>query len=117
MGQLRKHYCMMTSNGVLTHKPTVSHHGGAWESLIRLIRKVLTSILHQQTLTDEVLVTVLCEAETILNDRPINKVSEDPNDLEQLTPNHLLTLRRKTVVVQNVQKKVVTNTIHLRFIL
>lgn len=54
--------------------PKVSHHGGAWESMIRPIRKVLTSILRQQTLTDEVLVTVLCEAETILNKRPITGI-------------------------------------------
>lgn len=53
--------------------------------MIRLIGKVLTSILHQRTLTDEVLLTVLCEAETILNDRPITKVSEDPDDLEHQT--------------------------------
>lgn len=53
--------------------PTASHHGGAWESTIKLIRKVLTSVLHQQTLTDEVLVTVLCEAEAILNNLPLTK--------------------------------------------
>lgn len=75
--------------------PSASHHGGAWESMIRLIRKVLCSVLHQQTLTDEALHTVLCEAEVILNDRPITKISDDPNDLEPLTPNHLLTLKRK----------------------
>lgn len=77
--------------------PTASHHGGAWESMIKLIRKVLISILRQQTLTDEVLITVLCEAESILNDRPITKISQDPDDLEPLTPNHLLTLKRKPV--------------------
>lgn len=77
--------------------PTASHHGGAWESMIKLIRKVLTSVLHQQTLTDEVLVTVLCEAEAILNDRPLTKVSQDLDDLEPLTPNHLLTLKRRPV--------------------
>lgn len=54
--------------------------------MIRLVRKVLVSVLHLQVLTDETLVTVLCEAEAILNDRPIMKVSEDPNDLEPLTP-------------------------------
>lgn len=54
--------------------PTASHHGGAWESMIRLVRKVLISVLHQQSLTDEALVTVLCEAEAILNDRPIKSL-------------------------------------------
>lgn len=39
--------------------------------------------------------TVFCEAEAILNDRPITKASDDPDDLEALTPNHILTLKGK----------------------
>lgn len=41
---------------------------------------------------------MLCEAESILNDRPITRLSEDPNDLEALTPNHLLLLKGKPVL-------------------
>ncbi|KAL7840982.1 hypothetical protein SRHO_G00246730 [Serrasalmus rhombeus] len=78
--------------------PTASHHGGAWERIIRMVRKILISLLHQQTLDDEGLHTVLCEVEAIINDRPITKLSEDPNDLEPLTPNHLLTMKRKPVL-------------------
>lgn len=51
--------------------PAALHYGGAWERVIRMIRKVLSSILHQQTLDDDGLHTVLCEVEAILNDRPI----------------------------------------------
>lgn len=36
-----------------------------------------------------------CFVEAILNDRPITKLLEDPNDLEPLTPNHLLLLKGK----------------------
>ena len=75
--------------------PAASHHGGVWERLIRMVRKVLNSILHQQHLDDEGLQTLLCEVEAILNDRPITKASEDPNDLEPLTPNHILLLKGK----------------------
>lgn len=69
-----------------------SQYGGAWE---RIIRKALPSVLHQQTLDDEGLHTFLCELEAILNDLPITKVSEVPNDLETLNPNHLLTMRKQ----------------------
>lgn len=58
----------------------------------------LSSILHQQTLDDEGFHTVLCEIEAILNDRPITKLSDDPNDLEPLTPNHLLQMKGKPVL-------------------
>lgn len=78
--------------------PTASHHGGVWERMIRMVRRILTSVLCQQTLNDEGFHTVLCEVEAILNDRPITKLSEDPNDLEALTPNHLLTMKRKPVL-------------------
>ena len=73
--------------------PTGSHHGGVWERLIRSIRKILNSILKIQTLDEEGLHTVFCEVEAILNSRPITKASTDPNDLEALTPNHLLLLK------------------------
>ncbi|XP_055018962.1 uncharacterized protein LOC129411624 [Boleophthalmus pectinirostris] len=73
--------------------PAASHHGGAWERLVRSVRKVLNSILKTQTLDEEGLVTVFCEAEAIVNSRPITKASTDPKDLEALTPNHLLLLK------------------------
>lgn len=66
--------------------------------MIGLVTKVLISVLHQQILTDEALLTVMCEVEAILNDRPITKVFEDPNDLELPTPNHLLTLKRNPIL-------------------
>lgn len=75
-----------------------SHYGGVWERVIRMIKKILSSILHQQTLDDEGFHTVLCEIEAILNDRPITKLSDDPNDLEPLTPNHLLQMKGKPVL-------------------
>lgn len=59
------------------------------------MRRVLSSVLCQQTLNDDGRTTTLCEVEAILNDGPITKLSDDPNDLEPLTPNHLLLLRGK----------------------
>ncbi|XP_039503038.1 uncharacterized protein LOC120459480 [Pimephales promelas] len=78
--------------------PTASHHGGAWERLIRSVRKVLNSILRTQTLDEEGLVTVFCEAEAIVNSRPLTKASTDPQDLEALTPNHLLLLKSQPLL-------------------
>ena len=74
--------------------PAASHHGGVWERLIRSTRKILGALTKEQVLDDECLQTLLCEAESIINGRPLTKVSDDPNDLEPLTPNHLLLLRQ-----------------------
>ena len=75
--------------------PSGSHFGGIWERMIRSVRKVLFGLLQQQVvrLDDESLSTLFCEVESVLNSRPITKMSEDSDDLEAITPNHLLLLR------------------------
>ncbi|KAK0131909.1 hypothetical protein N1851_033296 [Merluccius polli] len=78
--------------------PAASHHGGVWERLIRSVRQVLNSTLHQQSIDDEGLQTLFCEVEAILNNRPLSTVSSDPHDLEPLTPNHILLLKAKPVL-------------------
>ena len=73
--------------------PKASEMGGVWERQIRTVRKCLSGILNPKTaLDDEVLYTALCEAENLVNSRPITKVSQDPED-GVLTPNHLLLMK------------------------
>ncbi|KAL5015288.1 hypothetical protein ScPMuIL_009558 [Solemya velum] len=51
--------------------------------------------MHEQVirLDDEGLYTLFCEVEAILNGCPLTEISENADDLEVLTPNHLLLLR------------------------
>lgn len=85
--------------------PFGAHHGRVWERLIRLVKKILYSVLKQQILDDETLQTALCEVEAIMNDRPLTTVSGDPNDLEPLSPNHLLQLKIKPVMAPGLFQK------------
>ncbi|XP_022102055.1 uncharacterized protein LOC110985381 [Acanthaster planci] len=73
--------------------PSASHMGGVWERQIRSTRRLLSSLMTEQVVSDETLSTVMCLVESIINNRPITTVSDDINDLEPLTPNHLLLLR------------------------
>ncbi|CAH8290201.1 unnamed protein product [Schistosoma bovis] len=75
--------------------PRASHRGGVWERIIRSIRRILRVLLFQNVLTDETLQTFLTEAERILNDRPLVKMTDDPGTLEALTPNKLLLIHKK----------------------
>ena len=46
--------------------PGAPHFGGAWESLVKSAKRALTVIFHNQTLTDEILVTTLITIENLL---------------------------------------------------
>ena len=81
--------------------PNASHMGGSWERQIRTVRNVLSVMLDTNgaQLDDESLVTFFCEAEAIVNSRPLNvKSINDPDSLRPLTPNHLLTMKSKIVL-------------------
>ena len=73
--------------------PQASHMGGVWERQIRTTRRVLTGLSREQQLSDDNLQTLMTTCEGIINNRPLTAASSDPNDLEALTPNHLLMLR------------------------
>jgi hypothetical protein len=64
---------------------------------VRSIKQVLQVLLREQLLDDEGLNTVMCQAEFIVNSRPLSHVSEDASDPQPITPNHLLHLRAPTV--------------------
>jgi hypothetical protein len=74
--------------------PHASHQGGAWERIIRSIRRVMQTILKDTVLDDERLLTVFCEVEQIINSRPLTPNPDDVTDEEALTPNHLLMMKR-----------------------
>ncbi|VDP43731.1 unnamed protein product [Schistosoma mattheei] len=74
--------------------PYASHRGGIWERIIRSIRRILSAVSDEQTTSYETLTTYLTEVERILNDRPLVPVYDDPEQLETLSPNNLLLLRK-----------------------
>lgn len=90
-----KIYNRLRSNDVqwLFNPPEASHQGGIWEGMIGSVRRVLGALLKEQLVDDETLSTLPCEAERILNDRPLTSLSDHPDDPELLTPNKLLLLR------------------------
>ena len=73
--------------------PGASHMGGVWERIIRSVRKVLRVLLREQLVSGEALRTLMAEVKSILNGRPLTRNSDDPADMEPLTPNHLLLMQ------------------------
>lgn len=66
------------------------HFGGSWECEIRTIKSALHTTLGSQTVTEEVLRTILIEVESIVNSKPLGYTSSDVADPDPITPNMLL---------------------------
>lgn len=63
---------------------------GSWERLVRSIKTALKATLKERAPKEEVLLTMLVEAEHVVNSRPLTHVSMNHKDAEALTPNHFL---------------------------
>ena len=70
--------------------PAAADMGGVWERMVGTVKRALRTVLGKLMVTDEVLQTVIAEAEAVVNSRPLTYVSAQSDSLEALTPNHLL---------------------------
>ena len=64
--------------------------GGAMESMVKITKKALNSIVSDRKFIDEALPTFLTEIESIINSCPLKAASDNINDLKPVTPNHQL---------------------------
>lgn len=76
-----------------------SHRGNVWELMIRSVISILLSMLHCHRLTDDSLSTILTLR--ILTFRPLTKLSDNPADLNCLTPNRILLVSRNDALLIN----------------
>ncbi|CAG9135063.1 unnamed protein product [Plutella xylostella] len=65
--------------------------GGLWEAAVKSMKFHLKRVLGEQKLTYEEFTTLLHQIEACMNSRPLCPITEDPEDLEYLTPGHFLT--------------------------
>ena len=84
----------MKARGIqwIFNPPGASHYGGVWERMIGVVQRVIGCVWGKHVFTDETFATSLCEAEGIINGRPLTLVSSDVADLPPLSPNSLLIL-------------------------
>ena len=57
---------------------------GVWESLIKQVKQSLKSVTNHQVFTEETVVTILCQIESIFNQQPLTAISDDCKDLKSL---------------------------------
>ncbi len=74
--------------------PSAPHFSGCLEREIHSIKAALRVTIGAQTVTEEVLRTILIEVEGILNSKPLGYTSSDVADLDPITPYCFLIGRR-----------------------
>ncbi|XP_065081644.1 uncharacterized protein LOC135704133 [Ochlerotatus camptorhynchus] len=70
--------------------PSAPHMGGVRERMVRSVKEIMSTLSNGQRLNDEILLTVISEAEEIVNARPLVYVPQDSDTGEAITPNHFL---------------------------
>ncbi|KMQ84485.1 hypothetical protein RF55_17667 [Lasius niger] len=70
--------------------PAAPHFGGLWEAAVKALKRHLRRVIGDATLTFEEMSTLLAQVEACLNSRPLEALSEDPDDISALTPGHFL---------------------------
>ncbi|XP_055528072.1 uncharacterized protein LOC129720607 [Wyeomyia smithii] len=80
-------------NGMQWHfnPPSAPHFGGLWEAAVRSAKHHLLRVLGENPIAFEDFNTLLIQVEGCLNSRPLTPLSDDPSDMEALTPGHFLT--------------------------
>ena len=64
--------------------------GALHERLVRSVKDCLKATLRRETIDRDTLLTILCEAEAVVNSRPLAEVSDDPDDPLPVTPSMLI---------------------------
>ncbi|GFV19621.1 integrase catalytic domain-containing protein [Trichonephila clavipes] len=70
--------------------PTAAHIVRLWEAGIKSTKQLLIKTMKSAVLSFEELVTLVTQNEACLNSRPLTPLSNDPQDLQPLTPGHFL---------------------------
>ena len=79
-------------NGIKWHfnPPLGPHFGGVYETMLKVAKRTIYSILSKADITDEELSTAFTGAEDLISSRPLTYQTADIKDDIPLTPNHFL---------------------------
>lgn len=70
--------------------PLAPNFGGLWESAVKMFKHHLLRVAKNVLLSKDHFNSLVVGIEAIVNSRPITPLSNDPNDIQALTPGHFL---------------------------
>ncbi|XP_058836858.1 uncharacterized protein LOC131693220 [Topomyia yanbarensis] len=71
--------------------PRAPNFGGLWEAAVKTAKTSMVKTIGNTSLSYEDFLTVLTQIEANMNARPLTPLSDDPTELDVLTPSHFLT--------------------------
>lgn len=92
--------------------PHSPNFGGLWEAAVKRAKYHIKRIVDEARLTFEELYTVITQIEAIMNPRPLIPMSNDPNDIDFLTPGHFLIGEPFTAIPQTSVVELPTNQLN-----
>ncbi|KAG6445988.1 hypothetical protein O3G_MSEX004173, partial [Manduca sexta] len=81
--------------------PSWPSAGGLWEAAVKSLKHHLKRVVGDQKLTYEEFSTILSQLEGCLNSRPLCAITEDPNDIDYLTPSHFLASGPQLTIIKS----------------
>ncbi|XP_055590154.1 uncharacterized protein LOC129742298 [Uranotaenia lowii] len=83
---------VLAADGVQWHfnPPSAPHFGGLWEAAVRSAKYHILRVVGGNAIDREDFETLLIQVEACLNSRPLTAMSDDPTELEPLTPGHFI---------------------------
>lgn len=84
------YHCLEEGTQWHFNPPSAPHFGGLWEAAVRSAKGHLLKVVGETLISPEDMTTLLAQVEGCLNSRPLTPMSDDPNDLDPLTPSHFL---------------------------
>ena len=80
--------------------PNAPHQNGCSEAMVKTVKKALKNAIGDTVLTPFELYTCLLEVANLVNQRPIGRIPNDPDDGVYLCPNDILLGRASNTVPQ-----------------
>lgn len=88
--------------------PAAPHRGGIWEAGVKSMKHHLYRVMGRRVLTADQLCTLVTQIEACMNARPLFAQSDDPLDLNPITPAHLV-IGRSTIQLPMVEDVLIAN--------
>jgi len=83
-------FCLAKAIDLCFIPPSSPHPGGFWEAAVKIAKHHFYRAVGTAALDFEELRILVCHISEVVNSRPLDAISDNPADLDELNPAHFL---------------------------